>query len=628
VARRWRDPNAFRAEPAVAPAARPTRRQSVALLAILVLVAGVIAAVSYLMRPERARAFDLFSGSIFLADSVAPVSVDLATGSPSVRLIDAAAQVGLTRQQTTKLPNKLAVVPLDPGGGTLLLNRTTGEFNMVYATGFVIKTNGGVPLPAMKHTTAAVALPAHDPAAPDLTYIEQIGRDRTHVYLVSQATVLRAQTTPKQVKPRASIVIKRPGSSSQSASTSAGGDLWMLTRRGAQRVITQLSLPKNSYADGAMLDKARHGTVPAPAAIGSAAADPEGPPSAVGVASSRNIKVFLPDGSTSTVKYPKPVRGANRVVAVSNQTGRLAFLLHASSGWSLVSVGMDGTDLRGPTPISDLPAGADLAPPAASGDALYTVDRRSDLGSLWRISFDGTATRLHGAPNYPLTQKNGTTIEPNSPGWSDTYVIARGYRVFYDSPSHREALAVFTDGTHPPLVIQKSAAVGVNAIADASALSRSRNRNQRPPVAPRAGKSPPPPPPSSPPPPTTAGQPPIDNNIDCLNTAEKPHIPQILPGWQAGTSSVTLSWQYPLINNTDCIPRTYQIFATPISGPDPRGTVTWKPVEDHMSATLGGLYPASSYKFTVTAYLGSLGTASNAVTISTTPQGPAAPINV
>ncbi|MBN9618681.1 MAG: hypothetical protein J0H43_02980 [Actinobacteria bacterium] len=103
---RWRDPSAFRADPAATPAERPSRRQAVALFAALLLVAGTVAAVSYAVRPEKARAFDLFHGSIYLADQTSPVGVDLASGKPTTRLVGADRQVGLSGYQD------LAIVPL------------------------------------------------------------------------------------------------------------------------------------------------------------------------------------------------------------------------------------------------------------------------------------------------------------------------------------------------------------------------------------------------------------------------------------------------------------------------------------------------------------------------------------
>ena len=67
MAGRWSDPSAFRADPAAPPAVRASRRQTIALLTVLLLVAGAVALASYAVRPEKARAFRMFHGSVFLA---------------------------------------------------------------------------------------------------------------------------------------------------------------------------------------------------------------------------------------------------------------------------------------------------------------------------------------------------------------------------------------------------------------------------------------------------------------------------------------------------------------------------------------------------------------------------------
>ena len=72
----------------------------------LVLVAAVVVIASFTVRPTRARAFSLFYGSTFLNDERGPVSVDLTNAAPTVRLLDADAQVGASS------PADLDVVPL------------------------------------------------------------------------------------------------------------------------------------------------------------------------------------------------------------------------------------------------------------------------------------------------------------------------------------------------------------------------------------------------------------------------------------------------------------------------------------------------------------------------------------
>ena len=84
---------AFR--PAAAPltSSAPSRKQAIAMVAALVLVGAAITVASFAVKPSKARSFDLFYGSVFIDDNTAPVSIDLASGKPTVRLPDAYQQV-------------------------------------------------------------------------------------------------------------------------------------------------------------------------------------------------------------------------------------------------------------------------------------------------------------------------------------------------------------------------------------------------------------------------------------------------------------------------------------------------------------------------------------------------------
>ncbi|HET6875948.1 MAG TPA: hypothetical protein VFH38_00310 [Jatrophihabitans sp.] len=606
MAGRWRDPTAFRPDPAAEPPARASRRQALALVAVLLLVAAGVATASVLVRPDQARAFDLFSGSLFLGDSVAPVAVDLATGEPSVRLIEAATQVGADPRHASVL----RVVPLGPGGGTLLLNSVTGEFNMADSTGFVIKRGGGVQLSAGQGS-AAVGIPADNPQAPDLAYLEQTGPSGTGVYLVSQQTV-RDAITSQSVRPRAGISMNQPGSTAPGAAAAADGHLWLLLGSGPRRTVRELSLPPDSLSNGAPLAVHDYGSVAGPAAI-AAAATALGGGSVIGVASAGRITVFAPGARRTTARFAAPP-GVDRILPASNGTGRLSFLLHAPSGWSVVSVGADGRGLRGPTQLTTVLPSADLLPPAASGGSLYTMDAQS--GQLLRIGPDQSAGPVPGAPSYPVAMVNGKVIEPGAFG--DAYVIARGPRVFYDSPQHREALAVFTDGSRPPLTIQKSAAVGINAAGNAATLSRNRTAEAHPNRPKHA-----PPPSRHQPKPAPA---PVNNTVDCSTTTQKPHIPQIT-GAVPASRSVALTWSYPRLDREDCVPQTYVVHVSLLSSdaPPAPGSAT---VHNQQSVNIVGLFPSSSYSVSVTAIIGDQSTTSAARIVNTTAEGPAAPTEV
>ncbi|WP_375503195.1 fibronectin type III domain-containing protein [uncultured Jatrophihabitans sp.] len=595
-------PTAFRAAPSATPAARPSRRQALALLAVLALVAGTVVAVSYLVRPDRARTFDLFHGSVFLADSVAPVAVDLASGRPTVRLIDADDQVG------ARTGSDLAVTPLDQG--TLLLNRTSGEFNLVAATGFVVKTDGGVPVAQRAGAIGATAI-----SAGDLAYIEQTGPTGTSVYLVGQTTVETASNGAARVRPRAFRSMSEPGSTEPGAAASAAGSLWVLLGAGDQRVVRQLAVPSGS-STGATLRSTDHGQVNGPAALASAELSPTAatdPPAAggsgdvIGVASATGIRVFQGTAEIGTARFPA-IAGLDRVLAATNGQGRLSYLFHGSAGWSVASVGADGRGLRGPTQLTGLSDGAALATPAASAGSLYTMDTTN--GQLVRIDADNRVQAISGAARYPLAEQGGRVVEPG--GFADGYVIARGSRVIYNSPTHLDALAVFTDGSHLPLTIEKSSAVAVSAAGGADSLTRSRvdaapRRTPTPVTQPRANN-------------------PVNNKIDCRTVRQKPHIPTIIAA-VPGSRSVALTWTYPLLSPQDCAPSTYEVGVRVLSGdaPSPPSAVT---VQGQQSVNLAGLFPSTQYEITVGAYINGQGTESVPRRVTTGPEGPAAPKGV
>jgi hypothetical protein len=595
---RWTDPSAFRADPAAVPASRPTRRQTLALLAVLAVVAGTVAAVSYLVRPERARAFDLFHGSLFLSDQKAPVAVDLATGKPTLRLLGAEKQVGSASAQA------LGVIPLTDR--TLLLNQTTGEFNMVDSGGFVVKnTGGGVPLAKRAGTTSAIGVPSDNGQA----YIVRTGpTGGTDVYLVGQPTVEAAIAATTGVRPRASTSMPQHAATTDGAAAAADGDLWLLVdTAGGRRTIRQLQVPTDS-STGAALQPTDHGTVGVAAAIGTAS---DGSGNAVpAVCSADRIQLFPPGGSAKTVRFHAPA-GVDTVLAATNAAGRSAFLLHGSAGWSVVSVNADGTGLRGPVRLAGVDPAAPLAAPAASNGSLYTIDR--DSGAVLRVDYDGKAAAVRGAPTYPLTKVGGVSVEAGP--YHDAYVLGRGPRIVINSPTHDDALMIFTDGSHAPRPIVKNSAVTVNSVAGAEALTKTTGNPRTGNTAIPGGAKP-------------KAQPvaPINNKIDCQTVTQKPHVPRVVSA-VPGSRTLALAWSYPVLDPQDCYPSTYLVSLELISqnAPQPPGP---RRVQGQTGVMLTGLFPSTTYKVTVTAYIHGQGTPSLPVRITTGPEGPAAPTNL
>ncbi|HKC26796.1 MAG TPA: fibronectin type III domain-containing protein [Jatrophihabitans sp.] len=607
MAGRWHQRSAFRADPASAPSTGPSPRQTLALISVLVMIAAAVAVASYVVRPEKARAFDLFHGSIFLNDQTAPVAVDLASGKPTLRLLGADAQVGITGAQ------RMAVVPLTDH--TLLLNTATGEFNMVDNGGFIVKHDGGgVPLVKRSGTTTSFGVAADNGQA----YIVRTGSTGgTDVYLVSQPTVEAAIGARGSVRPRASGSMPEAGSTAPGGAVSANGDLWLLvggTSAAGTHTIRRLTLPPNSSA-GATLTPSDEGRVTGPAAIGTAVNPSDGTgATTVGAASAGRITLFTPGSASAQtpVRYRAPA-GVDTVLPVSGGAGRLAFLLHGSAGWYVVSVAADGTTLRGPSRLTAIPRGATLAEPATGSGRLYTIDKAG--GGLFDIGYDGSAQLLPGPlPTYPIAMSGDKPGE--TPDLSDAYVISDGPRVIFNSPDHASAVMVFTDGSHSPRLITKSAAVAVNAAAGAEALTRS----SVPPTQP--GKNPPPGQ-HKPKPPAVQ---PVNNKIDCKTATQKPHIP-VITSTAPGSRSVALTWTYPTFDVQDCYPSTYivSVDLTSNGAPQPPASVT---VQSQTGVNLTGLFPSSRYLITVTAVINGQSTPSDAVPVRTGAEGPAAPTAV
>jgi len=566
------------------------------MVAGLLLVAGAVTVASFAVKPNKARAFDLFYGSVFLNDERAPVAVDLTNGRPTVRLVDANTQVSAAK------PSDLDVVALS--NATLLLNTASGEFNVVDPTGFVIKAkDGGVPLPKRSGATRSVGI-----AAGASAYVVQTGPDGTSVYLVGQSTVQSATGAGARVKPRAYATMSDPGSTAPGAAASANGDLWVLVGSGASRTVRQLSLPRGSDA-GVKLDSADRATVGAVSSVGVTTGRAGG--DAVAVAEPGEIRVF--DGRTGPRTLAvKGLTGVDTILPASNQHEQLSFLFHSSLGWSLASAPVAG-GLVGPIALSGVDPAAQLAVPATSNGTLFTMDI-GVTGRVWQIGPRGAVRTPEGAAQYPIVKdRAGKPLEVSNFG--DGYAIARGSRVIFDSPNHVQGLALFADGSHPPVQIDKSAAVSLNAAGGATGLIDSHPL-KGPKGAPAPGKN------------TVKAPPPlpINNSVRCKGTTQLPHIPTITQA-TPGSRSVQLQWSYPLLDPRDCAPSTYVVSVKLISSaaPSPPAAVT---VQGQDGVNLIGLYPDTRYQITVTAYLNGRGTPSTPVEVVTGPEGPPAPMEV
>lgn len=569
--------------------------QAGALLLSLAVTIALVAVAAVLVSPNRARSFDLIHGSLFLADDRAPVAVDLATGKPTVRLIGADTQVNAS---TT---SDLSVTAL--AGSTLLLNSRTGEFNMVDGTGFVAKTSaGGVPLP--KQAGAGAALAVADGAA---AYLVRSGSAHTSVFLVNSATVQSATNVKAKITPRASAVLDDASSAAAGSAVSASGDLWLLTGGQAQQQLRQLSVPAGSQT-GAQLAATSRGSVTGIAALQAlpASTGPDG----VVLASAGQLRLF--SGGSSRTLPVAGLTGVDQILPATNTQSTAAFLYHGSAGWAVVSA-RPGARAATVKPLAGVGAGSRLVRPAMSNDQLYTMDQAA--GALWRISLDGTARPLPGEASYPISRDaTGRPVEVAT--FSDGQVLAERSRVLFNSPNHVLALAVFTDGSQPPSVIDKSSATDLNAAGGASAITSKHDSTIKKPT----GKQ------QAPAKSVTPTAPAINNRVSCKTTTQLPHVPTITTVTSA-SRSVLLNWDYPLLDSQDCVPSTYLVSVRTLTdgSPSAPGQVV---VQGQDGVNITGLYPATRYQLTVTAYLNGRGTGSPPVIVTTGPEGPAAPTAV
>jgi hypothetical protein len=575
----------------------------VLVLALLV-VAGAVTVASFAVRPSKARAFDLFYGSLFIDDNTAPVAVDLASGKPSIRLTNAYTQVA------AKASGDLDVVPLDGNsGGTLLLDSATGEFNMLDATGFVLKTSaGGVSLPNASATTSATAV-----AAGDAAYIVRSSDTGTSVYLVNQSTVsaaagganAQARASVSMSQQVAGSVTTTAAAANSSGNPTANSDLWLLVGSAPNTTIRQLHVPAGSNA-GATLDVRDHGTVSGVAAVGVSSRNADGTGGdVVAVASQRGIDVFDGPNRAGRVTGALP-SNVDTILPTSDQQGSFVFLYHSPTGWSLVRAAVDA---KGPATVTPLPAitGTDLAPPAQSSGSIFTMDRRS--GALWQISATGHVAPVPTQSTYPRVPGETTALDQAS-------VIARGSRVIFNSRSNLLALTVFADGSHQPVTIDKRTAVDLNSNG-AAALANLQARQTAQPNPSSA-------PPQNKPAPNPAE--PVTDKIDCSNTTQIPHIPAVQLV-SRGSRSVQIQWTYPLLDRQDCAPSTYTVSVGLAGGdaPKPPGMMT---VQGVTGLNITGLFPDTQYKIVVTAYINGKHTASAPLQVRTQVEGPAAPTNL
>jgi hypothetical protein len=584
---------------------------------LLALVVGTLAWSALSGRPPAAAHPDLFGGSVVLGDTRPLTVIDVATAQITVRLEGVDTEVGAA--------NYADVQPVAVAGGTMLVNRVSGSFNFLEADDYVTDPDGaGVGLGPLAGSTGAEGVPSGADA-----YILRAGAHST-VSLVGQSTVAEAARAeagsaaanptgrPRvTVSPAAALApigfaaLGGPADLGPGGAAAQAGDLWVLSGGGAGCRLRQLHPVPTSRQGLTTLD--RGGSV-APCGRDSLE------PSSGEVAFAQPGRVLLlpaggRPGPAAAVTTPF-TDGASRILPVTGSVGHPWFLAEVADRWVLFGVGATKRPV-GPFPLTGLGPGSDPVTPVLAGSFLYTLDQtQPGQPTLWTIDVaNGRMAPLTGVPAYPAL----SAAEKDR--FIGAQVLLVGPRVVINNPGSLEAVVVFTDGSHPPVVVDKSQAVAVSTTGPADLNVHTPTTTR--PGSERGGKNAPAPAASRAPVPVVE---PVSQEITCADTTQKPYAPQITTV-SPSSGGALVQWSYQLLDQTDCEPDSWAVSVTALTG----GHQPAQPVHavyGQSQYLLTGLRPATTYQVVVTAYINAQSTASTPATFATTARGPDAPLSV
>jgi hypothetical protein len=524
--------------------------------------------------------------------------IDVATGKVTVRLQGIDAQVG------ARAYGEVQAVPVSVG--TMLVDRLTGTFNLLGRNNYVVDAAGpGVGLGNLSGSTGAEAVPAGAAA-----YIVR-NAPRSTVSLVDESTVRAGEkletgllrqpgaVTPKGFAALEGPVPARPGAAVVEPLT---GDLWLLVGRGTGCDLVQLHPTPDLHQGLASSTRSSFSVSCDRIAV-------EAVRGTVAVAMPGRFLVFTGRRPPAGRSVPFPADSkAISFLPVMGTADELWFLYDSDSGWSVVGLEPSGKAFA-PATLARLGAAARPATPVISGGNLYTLDQAAPgQPELWRIfPRSGAMLPVQGEPAYPA---RGPTEKASFDG---AQMIVDGPRVVFNNPGSLLAVVVFTDGSHPPVVVDKSAAVAVSATGPADLGIASQ------------------PPGSSTSPTTVAGGQvtvvqPVSKQVTCATTTQKPYAPQIT-SVSVSSSTALVAWSYELLDQTDCEPDSWSVKVTALGGahqPDQPVQV----VNGQNQLLFTGLRPATTYQAVVTAYINNQSTPSVPATFTTAARGPDAPTAV
>lgn len=536
----------------------------------------------------------IFGGSLVLDDYRPLTVIDLATGAVTVQLEGVYAQVGASTYAD--------VEAVATSAGTMLVNRSTGAFNMLGQDNYVLgPPTNGISLGPLAGETAAAGYA--DGAA---AYIVRYAPSST-VSLVDASTVVRGAQALSAGGRHATEPVgfvrlaDRPIDEAGGAAV-ADGALWTLAE-GRGKCAVERVAPSAQAGQG--LAATERSSFPAACSQGAL----ESSSGAIALARPGVVQLFGGAGPPQAVAFPGTMH-ASQFLPVQGVTGGFWYLARLPSGWSVFGLSAAGSPST-PRPLNAFGPGAEPVVPAYSAGSIYTLDQdQPGQPSLWAIQpATGVMKPVPGAPAYPaesVTEKAG---------FQGAQVVVDGPRVIFNNPESLLAVVIFTDGSHTPVVVNKSDAVEVSA-AGPGDVNVKREKPKPQPKTPAPGAAPTTTP-------TTLVQPivvqPVTQQVDCSSTTEKPYAPQISSVSPSDEAALVV-WSYHLLAEQDCLPSTWSVSVTALGGaPQPARHVQLVDGQEQLLFT--GLQPGTGYQAEVTAYIGRESTSSAPVNFTTTAVG-------
>ncbi|MGA3218979.1 MAG: hypothetical protein ABSE77_07870, partial [Acidimicrobiales bacterium] len=543
----------------------------------------------------------IFGGSLVLDDYRPLTVIDLATGAVTVQLEGVYAQVGAASYAD--------VEAVATSAGTMLVNRATGAFNMLGQDNYVLgPPTNGISLGPLAGESSAAGFA--DGAA---AYIVRYAPSST-VSLVDASTVVQgaqalAAGARHATRPVGFVRLNdRPYDQAGGAAV-AGGALWLLTSGHGKCDVVRVA---PSAQGGQGLSATRRSVLPMACAQGAL----ESSSGTMGLARPGVVQLFPGAGPAKSVAVPGTAH-ASQFLPVQGATGGFWFLARLPAGWAVFGVTAAGQP-SGPRPLSAFGPGAEPVVPAYSAGLLYTLDQaQPGQPSLWTVQpATGVMKTVAGAPAYPaesVTEKAG---------FQGAQVLVDGPRVIFNNPESLLAVVVFTDGSHAPVVVNKSDAVEVSATGPGD-VNVKHDKPKPQPKSPRSGAAPTTTP-------TTVVQPvvvqPVTQQVDCASTTEKPYAPQI-SSISPSDESALVVWTYHLLAEQDCLPSTWSVTVNALGG-GAQPVRRTQLVDGQEQLLFTGLAPGTAYQAVVTAYISRESTSSSPVSFTTTAVGPGPPVSV